>query len=67
MKGFPKGYEAQINSTFPPDPQRTGSLYNFEKITKQLVPADTWFTQEVIAKGNHPDSRQRQEGGRSQR
>jgi hypothetical protein len=50
--GYPKGYEAQINSTFP-DPQKTGSLYNFAKITKQLVPADTWFTQEVIAKGNH--------------
>lgn len=52
MKGYPKGYEAQINSTFP-DPQKTGSLYGFVKITKQLVPPDTWFTQEVIAKGNH--------------
>lgn len=50
--GYPPGYEAQINSTFP-DPQKTGSLYNFSKITKQLVPPDTWFTQEVIAKGNH--------------
>ncbi|HEV3203615.1 MAG TPA: DUF1080 domain-containing protein, partial [Gemmataceae bacterium] len=27
-KSFPKGYEAQINSTHG-DPQRTGSLYNF--------------------------------------
>ena len=51
-KGYPKGYEAQINSTFP-DPQKTGSLYNFVKITDMLVPADTWFTQEVIANGNH--------------
>ncbi|HYT88963.1 MAG TPA: DUF1080 domain-containing protein [Gemmataceae bacterium] len=51
--GYPKGYEAQINSTFPTDPQRTGSLYNFAKVTEMLVPADTWFTQEVIAKGNH--------------
>jgi hypothetical protein len=51
--GYPKGYEAQINSTFPPDPQRTGSLYNFVKITDMLVPPDTWFTQEVIANGNH--------------
>src|SRR5215475_1144105 len=50
--GYPKGYEAQINSTFP-DPQKTGSLYNFVKITEMLVPPDTWFTQEVIAKGNH--------------
>jgi hypothetical protein len=50
--GYPKGYEAQINSTFP-DPQKTGSLYNFAKITDMLVEPDTWFTQEVIAKGNH--------------
>lgn len=52
MAGYPKGYEAQINSTFP-DPQKTGSLYGFQRITKQLVKPDTWFTQEVIAKGNH--------------
>jgi hypothetical protein len=51
--GYPPGYEAQINSTFPPDPQRTGSLYNFVRITDKLVEPDTWFTQEVIAKGNH--------------
>jgi hypothetical protein len=50
--GYPKGYETQINSTFP-DPQKTGSLYNFVKITEQLVEPDEWFTQEVIANGNH--------------
>jgi hypothetical protein len=50
---YPPGYEAQINSTFPPDPQKTGSLYNLAKVTKMLVPPDTWFTQEVIADGNH--------------
>ena len=50
--GYPKGYEAQINSNFP-DPQKTGSLYNFAKITEMLVPPETWFTQEVIANGNH--------------
>jgi hypothetical protein len=49
---FPKGYEAQINSTHR-DPQRTGSLYNFAKITEQLHKPDEWFTQEVIAVGNH--------------
>ncbi len=50
--GFPKGYEAQINSTHR-DPVKTGSLYNFVKVTETLVPPDTWFTQEVIADGNH--------------
>ena len=52
---FPKGYEAQINSTHS-DPVRTGSLYNFGKeatVTEMLVKPDEWFTQEVIAVGNH--------------
>ncbi len=50
--GYPPGYEAQINSTFP-DAYKTGSLYGKVKITDMLVRPDTWFTQEVIAKGNH--------------
>ena len=50
--GFPNGYEAQVNSTHT-DPVRTGSLYNLAKVTKMLVPPDTWFTQEVDAVGDH--------------
>jgi len=50
--GFPKGYEVQVNSTHR-DPVRTGSLYNMVLIKRQLVPPDTWFTQEVEARGNH--------------
>lgn len=50
--GYPKGYEAQINATHP-DPQKTGGLYGKVKVLEILAPADTWFTQEVIAKGNH--------------
>lgn len=50
--GFPKGYEAQVNSTHK-DPKRTGSLYNFKNVMEQLVPPDTWFTQDIIAQGNH--------------
>jgi Domain of Unknown Function (DUF1080) len=49
---FPKGYEAQINSTHR-DPIRTGALYNFVKVTEQLHKPDEWFTQEVTAIGNH--------------
>lgn len=45
------GYEAQI-STAQAD-QRTGSLYNFVKITQQLHQPGQWFTQEVIVQGNH--------------
>ncbi len=61
--GFPKGYEAQINSTHG-DKIRSGSLYpSFGKVPgevrekivnlKQLHKPDEWFTQEVIADGNH--------------
>src|SRR5262249_32294593 len=52
---FPKGYEAQINSTHI-DPVKTGSLYGFgptATITEMLVKPGEWFTQEVIADGNH--------------
>jgi hypothetical protein len=51
-KGFPPGYEAQVNSTHG-DPVKTGSLYNHVKVLEMLVPPDTWFTQEVEAVGNH--------------
>jgi hypothetical protein len=43
---FVNGYEIQINSSHA-DPIRTGSVYTFVHIFKQLVPPDTWFTQEV--------------------
>jgi hypothetical protein len=59
-KGWPEGYEAQVENTSP-DPQKTGSLYNAPErhynpapvpVHQQLVPDDTWWTQEVIAIGN---------------
>ncbi|MDB5309282.1 MAG: hypothetical protein JWO38_3484 [Gemmataceae bacterium] len=62
--GFPKGYEAQINATGG-DAIKTGSLYpdgrtklgEFKKdITVMNTAAhkpDEFFTQEVIAEGNH--------------
>lgn len=46
---FSKGYEVQINSTHG-DPIKTGSVYTFVHVYKQLVPPDTWFTQEVEVK-----------------
>jgi len=51
-KGFPHGYEAQVNSTHR-DPVKTGSLYNHVAVKEMLVPPDTWFTQEVEVVGNH--------------
>ncbi|MCE9606459.1 MAG: DUF1080 domain-containing protein [Planctomycetia bacterium] len=49
---WPNGYEAQVNNSHG-DPIRTGSLYKFVKVGDQLVADDTWWTQEVIADGNH--------------
>ncbi|APW60150.1 3-keto-disaccharide hydrolase [Paludisphaera borealis] len=43
---FSEGYEAQIDSTHS-DPIRTGSIYGFVHVYKQLVPADEWFTYEL--------------------
>ena len=51
-EGFPKGYEAQVNTSHK-DPVKTGSLYNIVKVLDQLVPEETWFTQHIIADGNH--------------
>jgi len=50
--GVGKGYEAQINSTHM-DPIKTGSLYRFKDVYEHLIPPDTWFTQHIIARGNH--------------
>lgn len=44
--GFTDGVEVQINSTHR-DPVRTGSIYTMVEVFEQLVPPDTWFTQEV--------------------
>jgi hypothetical protein len=49
---FARAYIAQANNTGE-YPQRTGSLYNFVPVDEQLVEDDTWWTQHVIAQGNH--------------
>jgi hypothetical protein len=50
--GFPKGYEAQVENTSP-DPQKTGSLYGICRVTEQKIQDDTWWTQHIIAQGDH--------------
>jgi hypothetical protein len=45
---FSKGYEIQVNSTHK-DPIKTGSVYTYVHVYDQLVPPDTFFTQEVEA------------------
>ena len=50
--GWPNGYEAQVNNSHK-DWRRTGSLYKLSDVKDQLVPDDTWWTQHIIADGNH--------------
>ncbi len=62
--GFPSGYEAQINATHG-DPIKSGSLYpdgrtklgKYKKdicvMDKAAILPDEFYTQEVIAEGNH--------------
>lgn len=54
--GWPAGYEAQINSSYP-DPQKTGSLYALAPVGVSLVGPDTWFDYRVTcvdeAAGTH--------------
>ena len=59
-KGWPEGYEAQVENTSP-DPQKTGSLYSYAArnyrpepipVHEQLIQDDTWWTQHIIAIGN---------------
>jgi hypothetical protein len=50
--GWPDGYEAQVNNSHT-DPVKTGSLYNIVKVFDQLVKDDTWWTQHIVARGNH--------------
>lgn len=46
---FSDGYEAQINSTHK-DPIRTGSIYGFCHVYKELVKPDTWFTYDLTVR-----------------
>ncbi len=50
--GWPDGYEAQINANFG-DPQKSGSLYGIAPLAEAPVPANTWYTQEILAEGDH--------------
>jgi hypothetical protein len=51
-KGWPtKGFEVQVNNSSG-DHRRTGSLYEVQDVTDQLVPDNEWFTEHIIVKGD---------------
>lgn len=51
--GVAPGYIAQANNSATDIDPRTGSLYGMENVYEQLVADDTWWTQHVIAIGDH--------------
>ena len=49
--GAPKGYEVQLCNTCD-DAQKTGSLYNFQKVTESSIADDQWSKQTIAVIGN---------------
>ncbi len=53
-ESWPKeGFETQVNNTYVKDPRKTGSLYAVKDVHQQLIPDNTWWTQEIIVQGKH--------------
>jgi hypothetical protein len=51
--GWPgKGFEVQVNNTFPGDPRRTGSLYEVQDLKESPVKDNVWFNEHIIVKGD---------------
>ena len=52
--GWPKkGFEAQINNSFPTDPRRTGSLYGVDDVADPPVKDNEWFKYYIKVEGKH--------------
>jgi hypothetical protein len=50
--GWPlKGFEVQVNNTYPGDPRLTGSLYEVADNGKEVARDNEWFTEDIIVKG----------------
>ena len=51
--GWPgKGFEVQVNNSFPGDARKTGSLYEIQDVKEDLVKDNVWFTEHIIVKGD---------------
>jgi hypothetical protein len=48
-----KGYEAQINNSFAPDPRRTGSLYGVSDVKDPPTKDNEWFKYNIKVDGKH--------------
>jgi len=50
--GWPaQGIEVQVNNSFPPDPKRTGSLYNLVNVERSPVSDGVWWEMQVTVQG----------------
>jgi len=53
-EGWPaQGFETQVNNTYHEDPRKTGSLYSVSDQHVQMIPDDTWWTQDITVQGKH--------------
>jgi Domain of Unknown Function (DUF1080) len=53
-QGFPGvGFEVQVNNTYKGDPRRTASLYEVKDNAAEVAKDNEWFTEYIIAKGDH--------------
>jgi hypothetical protein len=51
--GWPgKGFEIQVNNTFPGDPKLTGSIYEVADNLAEVAKDNEWFTEDIVVKGN---------------
>ena len=51
--GWPaKGFEVQVNNSYPRDPIRTGSLYQIVNIKEAPAKDNEWFTESITVQGN---------------
>ncbi|SFH69169.1 family 16 glycoside hydrolase [Planctomicrobium piriforme] len=53
-QGWPAaGFETQVNNSYVKDPRKTGSLYAVLDVHEQLIPDNTWWTQDITVQGKH--------------
>ena len=52
--GWPsKGFEVQVNNTYPGDLRLTGSLYQVADNTAEVAKDNEWFTEDIPVKGDN--------------
>ena len=51
--GWPgKGFEVQVNNSYPTDPKLTGSLYEVSDNLAPVAKDNEWFTEDILVKGD---------------